>query len=330
MPEIDFSSPFVVFGAGSIGERHIQNLQQLGYRNIHVYRQRNLPLRQIDPSTIHVITDIHQLERIKPVAAFITSPTAMHVEQAMWCVSRGIHTLIEKPLSHTPDGIDELQTAAVEKNVLVQVAYMLRYHPAFKKLKAIVEAKEYGKLQYYHTQWGDYLPDWHPWEDYRETYAAKKDMGGGVGLTLSHDIDIINWLVDEPIKQYHAIAHTASGLEVDVESGVDFITSYNSGTTGHMHLNFFQKTPYRMYHLVFDDAFVQYDYYKNLLSIDTQGQLTQIEFKNFERNDMFREQTENFLNKLSTKQDFWSHSKRQIEESKIIISMCNQVNSKAS
>ena len=326
MPEINFNSPLVVFGAGSIGERHIQILQELGYKNIHVYRQRNLPLRTIEAASVTVFTDIEKLDEINPVAAFITSPTAFHVDQALHCAAKGIHVLVEKPLSNSLDGIDALQSKAVENNILVQVAYMLRYHPAFKQLKKIIETKAYGKLHYYHTHWGEYLPDWHPWEDYRQSYAAKKTLGGGVALTLSHDIDILNWLAGEPPVKCNGIPHTSSSLEVDVEAGVDFICAYPSGTTGHIHLNYFQKTPYRTYLFVFEDAFVQYNYLQSLLTIETKQGSKTIEFKEFQRNDMFREQTKNFLNKLNTLRDFASHSKQQIENSKIIIGMCNKLN----
>ena len=320
---INFNTPLVVFGAGSIGERHIQILQELGYKNIHVYRQRNLPLRQIDAITIEVFTDISKLDEIKPAAAFITSPTSFHIQQGLLCASKGIHTLIEKPLANDDAELDKLQTVATENNTLVQVAYMLRYHPAFKKLKKIFEGNEYGKLLSFHTHWGEYLPDWHPWEDYRQSYAALKSLGGGAALTLSHDLDIINWLIDEPVLKHHSVAHHTSTLEVDVESAVDFIFSYKSGTTGHIHLNFFQKIPHRLYQFVFENAFVQYNYFKNILEIETTKEKTVVDFKAFERNEMFREQTKNFIETINVNKDFSALSAKQINESKAIISLCN-------
>src|ERR1700743_2819852 len=124
---INKNSPLVIFGAGSIGERHIQVLQSLGYNNIYVYRQRNLPLRQVNAKDVKIFTDLDQIDQIKPVAAFITSPTAMHVEQALECAKRGIHVLIEKPLSHTLQGIDELKEAVGRENLFVHIGYSLRF-----------------------------------------------------------------------------------------------------------------------------------------------------------------------------------------------------------
>lgn len=322
---IIFDSPVIIFGAGSIGERHISILLELGYTNIHVYRQRNLPLRTIDESKINVFTDIDLIDTIKPATAFITSPTSFHIEEALFCASKKIHVLVEKPLSNNTDRIDELKQTAIGNNVLVQVAYMLRFHPAFIKIKSIITSGEYGRLLYMHSHWGDHLVNWHPWEDYRTSYAARKELGGGVALTLSHDIDIAAWLCGETIEKYFSLANTKSLLEVNVESGVDFLFLFPSGTTAHIHLNYFQQRPFRQYQFIFDEAQVQYNYLKNLLTIETQNEKKEESFNDFERNDMFRKQTVEFFNNINTTKDHSSITVQQLNESKRIIEMCERL-----
>ncbi|HOY94190.1 MAG TPA: Gfo/Idh/MocA family oxidoreductase, partial [Catalimonadaceae bacterium] len=92
--------PVLVIGGGSIGERHIGNLLTLGYTNIVVLRSRNLPFRTVDASKVTIVTDWESALALKPRAAFICTPTSLHISQAIKCAENGISILAEKPLSH--------------------------------------------------------------------------------------------------------------------------------------------------------------------------------------------------------------------------------------
>jgi predicted dehydrogenase len=312
--------PILIIGAGSIGERHIRNLLALGYRNLIVYRQRNLPFRTINFEQVRVITDFGQIEIMRPKAAFITSPTAQHLPQAIACARLGMHLFIEKPLSHSLEGLSMLQKTVEEKGVYVYVGYMMRFHPLIGRLKEIIEARCYGKLLSFSTRWGEYLPDWHPWEDYRTSYAARKEMGGGAALTLSHDLDLVLWLAGSPLVNHYALPNRASALEVDVEAGMDFLLQFESGTTGHVHLNFFEKPPARYLHYVFESAVVHFDYYTNELQIATSDETKTLKKNQFDRNQLFIDQTLYFFNKI---QNFdLRDSLAEIENSERIIKMC--------
>lgn len=314
--------PLLVVGAGSIGERHIGILQKLGYHNIHVFRQRNLPLRNIASDAIHIFTDWDEVKGINPIAAFICTPTSQHLAQAIDCAGMGIHLLIEKPLAADVSGLNDLKKNVTDNNVYLQVAYMLRFHPLMQKLKGFVSNNTYGSLLNFQTYWGEYLPDWHPWEDYRKSYAARKELGGGAALTLSHDIDLVMWLINNKIKEYTTIKNYRSPLEVNVESGVDINFQFENEITGHSHLNFFEKTPKRNYRFVFENASIEIDYLKNEMNIFEADENQIIRLENFERNQMFEEQCKFFLSKI---EDFnLSESMRQIADSEMIIKICCQ------
>lgn len=311
----------VVFGAGSIGERHINNLLTLGCHDIWVYRQRNLPLRNVESSMVKIFTDLREIADLNPTAAFITSPTAQHLSQTQLCVSLGIPVLVEKPLSHTLEGLEELKSLVIEKQSLVQVGYMMRFHPLLQKVKQAIEDHTWGKLIYFRTYWGEYLPNWHPWEDYRTSYAARKELGGGAALTLSHDLDLANWLAGDELKEYHTTFNTRSALEINVESAADVNLDYNNGVTGHVHVNFFQKVPRREYQFEFDQASLCIDFYKAELTIRTADHSEVIKIDAFDRNNMFLDQTRAFFNLIDLK-DPVTHALKQIEESALIISIC--------
>lgn len=319
---ISFDSPILVFGAGSIGERHLGILQKLGYTNLWVYRQRNLPLRTLDRGTLRVISDLTELDGEKITAAVICTPTSQHLPQTLWCVRRRIPVLIEKPLSDTLEGLVELEVALAERPTLIQVAYMLRYHPFFRKIKKLIENEELGTLLSVQTYWGEYLPDWHPWEDYRQSYAARQELGGGVALTLSHDRDLVNWLARSPVKHWNTLKNYRSSLEINVESGADVSLGYENGVTAHCHLNFHERVPRRWYRFVFEEGSVEVDYFKATYSLMQPGRDTITHtLENFDRNQLFEDQTTDFFQKINCG-SFADYSLRALNESRMILNIC--------
>ena len=320
---ISSDSPILVFGAGSIGERHLGILQKLGYTNLWVYRQRNLPLRTVEGGTLRVVTDLGPLDGIPFAAAIVCTPTAQHLPQTLWCVRRQIPVLIEKPLSHTLEGLDELSVALAENPTLIQVAYMLRYHPFFQKLKGLIQNEELGTLLSVQTYWGEYLPDWHPWEDYRQSYAARRELGGGVALTLSHDLDLVNWLAGSPVKNWNTLKNYRSALEINVESGADVSLGYENGITAHCHLNFHERVPRRWYRFVFGEGWVEVDYLQATYSLMQPGQKTVIHtLENFDRNQLFGDQTTDFFQKINSG-SFADYSLQAFDESQLILKICS-------
>lgn len=317
-----FDSPILVFGAGSIGERHLGILQKLGYTNLWVYRQRNLPLRTLDGGTLRVVSDLTELDREPFAAAIICTPTAQHLAQTLWCVRRQIPVLIEKPLSHTLEGLEELNAAIQERPTLIQVAYMLRYHPFFQKIKTLIESEELGTLLSVQTYWGEYLPDWHPWEDYRQSYAARQELGGGVALTLSHDLDLVNWLAGSPVKHWNTLKNYQSSLEINVESGADVSLLYENGLTAHCHLNFHERVPRRWYRFVFEEGSVEVDYLQATYTVMQSGQETSTyKLEDFDRNQLFEDQTSDFFQKINSG-SFADYSLRALDESQMILNIC--------
>ena len=321
---ISTDSPILIFGAGSIGERHIGILQKLGYTNLWVYRQRNLSLRSVDAASLRIVTDLAEAEKITFKAAIICTPTAQHLSQALWCVRRGIPALVEKPLSHTLEGFEELKTALVANPTYLQVAYMLRYHPFFIYVKNLIEKEELGKLLSIQTYWGEYLPDWHPWEDYRQSYAARQELGGGVALTLSHDLDLVNWLANSTVTNWHTLKNYRSSLEIDVESGADISLGYDNGITAHCHLNFHERVAHRWYRFVWENGSVEVDYPKATCSLIKPGREAMIQtLEGFDRNQLFEDQTKDFFRKIN-KGNFTATSLRTLDESQIILKICTQ------
>lgn len=318
-------NPILIIGAGSIGERHLSNLQKLGYHNLLVFRSRNLPFRNIAPESVQVMTDWQAVVERSPKLAFICTPTSLHSEQAVQCAELGMHLFIEKPISHHLGDREKLLEIVGRKGLFCMIGYMMHYHPLVKRIKQIIEEQTFGPLISFSSHWGEYLPDWHPWEDYREGYAARKELGGGAALTLSHDLDLVLWLTKSPVKRYFALANRKSSLQVSAEAGSDFLLELDNGCTGHVHLNYFQRPSERFTELIFEDATVVFNYYHNQLTIKRKGLSPiengeYIEAHNFDRNQMFMDQLEDFFRKLS--QFHPAEVKEEIENAYRLVEMC--------
>jgi predicted dehydrogenase len=319
--KIQPTDPILVVGGGSIGERHIGNLLKLGYAHVVVLRTRMLPFRTIDANKVKTVTDWESALALNPKAAFICTPTSLHISQAIRCAENGIHILAEKPLSHNGEGIDELLDTCTKTGVYVQVGYMMRYHPHALKIKSWIENETWGRLVSFSTHWGEHLPDWHPWEDYRQSYASRKELGGGAALTLSHDLDLVLWMVSSPLIQHHLIKNHHSGLEVNVDSAADFLLAFQNGVSGHVHLNFFQKLPRREYRFEFSEASVCFNFFEQRIEVFGKGQSESFQLENFERNDLFLAQTKDFFQRAENYS--LEESLQNIRDAARIVELCD-------
>jgi len=289
------NSPILICGVGSIGERHLNNLLLLGYKNIILYRQRNKPLRTINRK-FPVFLNLDIALKENPKISFITNPTSLHVETAIKCARAGSHIFIEKPLSHNKDDIYKLNKIIKNKNLKVMIGYMMRFHPCIRKIKEIIDKKITGNILSTISIWGEYLPDWHPWEDYKNSYAAKKDLGGGPALTLSHDLDLLVYLLGKP-DRLKAFAIYNSSLNIDTEHSIDIILKYKNGIVSSIHLDYIQKPPCREYFFIGDKGKIKFDYFKNKVEIYTDSSKEVFTApEDFKRNDMFLEEIKYFLN----------------------------------
>ena len=315
--------PILIIGAGSIGERHIRNLLELGYSNIHAYRQRNLPLRTISPEKVRILTDWKDVQALQPNMAFVTSPTAFHLEQALACAQLGAHLFVEKPLTHLPDrsGISNLRNIVARKNLHLQVGYMMRHHPLLREVREAARDQRYGSLISFHSHWGEYLPDWHPWEDYRTSYAARKDLGGGVALTLSHDLDVALWIAGSRLKEYYIAKSHKNALEIDVEGSAEVLLTFEDETLGQVHLNFVQRNPERRYEYRFEHATMYIDFFRNLLSVQGGSETREPILEGFDRNDLFLEQTKAFMRAVQAPNQ--EYNEGQLLDSETILAICS-------
>jgi predicted dehydrogenase len=230
----------LIVGLGSVGRRHLANLVALGQTDLVLLRSGKSTLPDEELRAFPVVTDISAAVRLKPEAAVIATPTALHLQAAIPLARAGCHLLLEKPVSHTMEGISDLREAVRTGGGQVIVAFQYRHHPGLLTIRRWLADGAIGRPLIARAHYGDYLPGWHPWEDYRKSYSARADLGGGAVLTLSHPLDYLLWLLGD-VTQVTAATSAEAGMGIDIEDSAEAILRFAGGTLGGVHLNYVQQ-----------------------------------------------------------------------------------------
>jgi len=250
---------FLIAGLGSIGRRHFRNLVALGEKDIILLRSHRATLPDDELAGYPVETDVRTaLQKHQPQAVIVANPTALHLEVAIPAAEAGCHILLEKPVSHSLDGLDRLRQAVQKSGSRILVGFQFRYHPTLNQARELIRDGSLGQVLTVHAHWGEYLPNWHPWEDYRQSYAARAELGGGVIVTLTHPLDYLRYLLGE-IESLWSFNGHVSPLEVDVEDVAEIGLKFASGALGGVHLNYFQRPPVHRLEIVGTGGTLRWD-----------------------------------------------------------------------
>ena len=216
----------LIVGHGSIGKRHLRIARAL-FPNADIRILRHLKTDNEIENKNDYFWDIEEALAFSPQIAVIANPAPFHVSIAKQLAQIGAHLLIEKPLSDSLDGIQELIKICEENQVVLMVGYNLRYSPSLKKLKMYLLEGKVGKVLSVHSEVGQYLPSWRSDVDYRKTVSSQKKLGGGVLLELSHELDYLRWLFGE-VNWIYADLEKRSELELDVEDSANLILGFKN------------------------------------------------------------------------------------------------------
>lgn len=287
----------LIAGLGSIGRRHLRNLLALGESDILLYRTNKSTLADDELVPFPTFTDLEQALAQNPDAVIVSNPTAAHMGVALPATEAGCHLFIEKPISHNLQDLDRLKQALEKHNRQLLVGFHFRYHPVLEQIKQIIESGEIGRPLSAHVHWGEYLPAWHPWEDYRSAYAARAELGGGVVLTLCHPFDYLRWIIGE-VGNLSARVAKVSDLEIKVEDHADVSLQFENGCMGLVHLDYYQKPAAHWLQITTSNGFIYWDNESGSAKVynvaDKAWQVFNLP-AGFERNNLFLGEMAHFL-----------------------------------
>lgn len=290
---------FALIGCGSIGKRHLKNLIALGETDLVAFDPREDRRAEIAAFSVRTVATLEELWAAAPSVVLVTSPTTLHAAHTLAAVSYGAHVFVEKPASDKHDStLDEIITHVREKKLVTLVGCNLRFHPGLLRTKQLLESGRLGNVVSIRAEFGQYLPDWHPWEDYRKGYSARKDLGGGVVLDAIHELDYVRWLIGE-VSSVAALTSHRTHIEIDTEDTASILLRFASGIFGEVHLDYVQRAYTRVCVIVGDEGTLVCDLAKGgeirIFDATSKGWETIPPPEGWSANDMYVEEMKHFV-----------------------------------
>lgn len=292
----------LIAGLGSIGLRHLNNLLLLGEKDILLLRTRNEPVKEAPD--LPVFTNLQDALNQKPDAVIVSNPTSHHMDVALQAAKAGCHLFVEKPLSHTWENVNELLAAAKEKGLIGMVGFDMHFDPGLQKVRQLIKDGTIGHITAIQAQVGQYLPDWHPWEDYRKGVSAQVETGGGVILDLIHEIDYVTWLMGEAKEVVSMNGHVSS-LDIETEDTASILIRFQNNVISTINLDYIQRTLSRSCRIVGEEGTITWDLMNQKVSwyLAEDKAWHDFSYAGFQRNDRFLAEMKHFLDCLQGKSE---------------------------
>jgi predicted dehydrogenase len=288
----------LVVGCGSIGKRHLRNLKKIAAGELLAFD--TAPERRAEVEKEYgaeISDDFNEALSRKPDAALVCTPTSLHMEFALEAARHGCHLFIEKPISHTLEGVDDLINIIKEKGLIALVGCNFRFHWGMKLVRKLLDEGKIGRALGARAEFGQYLPDWHPWEDYRRGYSANRSMGGGILLDAIHEIDYIHWLAGG-ISAVSALSGKLSSLEIDTEDTAEILLRGGGGVIASVHMDYVRRDYHRRCELVGEKGTLEWSFHENLVRLfdaETKAWQTFTPEGTYDVNDMYVAEMEHLL-----------------------------------
>jgi predicted dehydrogenase len=286
-----------MIGLGSIGSRHLFNIvHELNERRCtySIDLIRSNKEKDIDKEISRSIDNIYYSNEEVPNdydVIFVTNPTHLHYDTVKAYASKTTHMFIEKPVFDNPNmSVEELM---LYEDGIYYVACPLRYTNVIQYLK-----NEVNLSKVYSTRviCSSYLPEWRPGIDYRNTYSAHSEQGGGVSIDLIHEWDYIHYLFGKPEKVYN-IKGKFSDLEIDSDDISIYIAKYEKMML-EVHLDYFGRKAVREIQLFTDTDTIVADIVNSEVRYLKSGQTISLKES---RNDFQRREIAFFFNMIELK-----------------------------
>jgi predicted dehydrogenase len=290
----------LIAGLGSIGHRHLANLRLVepaAHITVwHQHSQRQDVAEAPSPAD-RVVYRLEDALAAKPDVALVTCPTSLHVATGLALARQGVHLFIEKPLSNSLDGVDELLDLCRQRNLALMVGYNFRFYRPLQVMRQALLEGQIGRIVAVRAEVGQFLPQWRPTSDYRQSVSARRDLGGGAVLELSHELDYVRWLVGE-VKAVSAQVARLSDLDIDVEDTAEIVLQFSNGAVGSVHLDMIQRAATRTCRVIGAEGTLTWDgacHRVRLFSAEANKWWDLHPAKDIDRNEMYVAELRHFL-----------------------------------
>ncbi|MFX1385068.1 MAG: Gfo/Idh/MocA family protein [Promethearchaeota archaeon] len=247
----------LVIGLGSMGKRRLRNLKALNIDNIIGFDLRED--RRIEAENKYKIKTFGTFEEAieqRPDVFIISTPPDTHIDYQLYAAKSNIPFLAED--SVVKDGIEELIEIVNQKNIVGYPSSTLRFHPSVKKVKELVDNNEIGTLCTFTYHAGQYLPDWHPWENVTDFYASKRETGGAREI-VAFELRWLTWIFGD-IKSVYGDVKKTLDFGADIDDIYQVLLFFKSGLVAHMLIDVVSRVFYRTLRLLGEEGVIEWEW----------------------------------------------------------------------
>ena len=317
----------LVVGCGSIGRRHLRVLHELGVADLQAC-DPSAAARSQTSEEVPAATVLESFEAglsALPDAVFICTPPRSHVPLARAAIEAGSHVFMEKPVSDTLDGVDQLAAAAERERKKLMVGLCFRYHEGVTRLREHFDAGRIGRLVLVRALMGEHLPEVRP--DYRDLFSAKYNGA----FDLMHDVDLALWFAGQPVRRIQGLFGNYSDIGIDAPDMVELLIDFQHRAAANIHLDFFQRPRRRQFELIGTDGvlrleFARWDHCTASVYEAQNGQWLHEEITT-DRDNMFRAEDEEFLAAVADDADLACPLEEGLKSLRVILAAQQQAHS---
>ena len=253
-----------VLGCGSIGRRHLRILRSQWAGCLFAYDPDPEARCRAERETgACALSSLDEIWSQNPGAVFICTPTGTHLELAMEAAKRGAHLFIEKPVSHSLAGLNELNRIVERNGLTAMVGCNFRFRGGVAHLHRRLQSGVIGAPISARFVTGSYLPRWRSEQDYKQSYSSS-ETEGGVLLDCIHEIDLALWMLgDAELKGSLVLPAQSIGLKTD---GVaELLLKHSSSAISSLHLDFVRREYRREIEIVGSEGSLRWNFTDGLV-----------------------------------------------------------------
>ena len=323
MPSKRNEPKILVVGCGSIGRRHARNLAKLGIVDVLVLDLLSVHARAVASQFgFRAVESLAEAWQQKPRIALIATPTDHHIPLALEAARNDCHLFIEKPLSHSLEGVEELCSEIDRRCLTTMVGCNMRFHFGPSCVKKLLNENRIGKVIAARIQTGSYLPGWRPQSDYHQSYSASTVSGGAV-LDCIHEIDLTLWYFGAAEVLSSAVI-PASSIGLETDGLAEMTLKHDSGVISSVHLNFIQRDYRRGCQIIGDEGTIYWDYIGRRVDLyGPEGTITDtvMQPEGWEDNQMYVDEMLHFLNAFACGEETLNSARASMDALRIAIAV---------
>lgn len=256
---------YLIIGLGSMGKRRIRNLQALNVKDIIGFDPVEKTRQEVEQK--YGIKTFEKLETAiqeNPDAYIISTPPDKHMKFCLLAAKNKKHFFVEASVLIEKE-FEETMSLAKENDIVAAPSCTFRFHEPIIKIKQIVDSKKFGKALGIHYHMGQYLPDWHPWQDISTFYVGKKETGAAREM-VCFELEWINWIFGN-IKKISCFKGKYSSLKADIDDTYSLNIEYKKGTIANILIDVVARFAYRQFKILFEDGVLEWDWIKETIRV---------------------------------------------------------------